>query len=198
MYGSFLVETPCLISYAVIAAVSVGDKLDFLLVRQNDRSEETDGGAVERGIEGDGDRIAVLDPIRAGGADPGAGQDVGRPGRQLPHLFRALLVLDGDMQRAVRVRKRELLHHAGGPLCLVQVVHAGQGMMRQQRTGSHQPQYDDTCQKSLSHFASRKIRFLERSLTPWTLGRHPSLMDAKGCRPDANTGAKQLRTGLPA
>src|SRR5688572_3985473 len=144
--------TNLLRSYYRYYRASVGYELDFLLVRQNDRSEETDGGAVERRIEGDGDLIAVLDPIRAGGGDPGVGQDVGRTGRQLPHLGLALLVLDGDMQRSVRVRKRKLLHHAGGPLCLVQVVHAGQRMMRQQRTGSYQPQYDDTCPKSLSHF----------------------------------------------
>src|SRR6188474_2733615 len=122
------------------AALSVGNKLDFLLVRQHDRAEKADGRAVERRIEGDGDLIAVLDPIRAGGGDPGIGQDVRRPRRQLPHLDLAILVLDGDMQRAVRVRKRKLLHHAGRPLDLVQVVHTGEGMVRQRWSGGYQRQ----------------------------------------------------------
>jgi hypothetical protein len=65
---------------------------------------------------------------------------VGRTRRQLPHLELAILVLDGDMQRAVRVRKRKLLNHAGRPLGLVQVVHTGQGMVRQHRTGRDQRQ----------------------------------------------------------
>src|SRR5688572_22166964 len=103
---------------------SVWCETDFLLVWQHDRSEKTDGGAVQRRVERDGDLVAVLDPFRAGGGDPGVRQDVGRPRRQLPHLGLALLVLDGDMQRAVRVRKRKLLHDAGCPLGFVQVVHA--------------------------------------------------------------------------
>src|SRR6185436_13803074 len=48
---------------------SVGYELDFFLVLQHDRSEEPDGGAVERRIEGDGDLIALFDAIRAGGGD---------------------------------------------------------------------------------------------------------------------------------
>src|SRR6185436_12014489 len=112
-------------------ALSVGNELDFFLVAQNDRTEEPDGRAVERWIEGDGDLVAVLDPVRAGGGDARVGQHVGRPRRQLPHLDLAVLVLDGDVQRAVRVRKRKLLNYAGRPLGLVQVVHTGQGMMRQ-------------------------------------------------------------------
>src|SRR5687768_16559416 len=119
---------------------SVWRKTDFLLVWQHDRSEKTDGGAVERRIERDGDLVAVLDPIRAGRGDPGVRQDVGRPRRQLPHLRFALLVLDRDMQRSVRVRKRKLLNDAGCPLGLVQVTHSGKGMVREHRSGSYQPQ----------------------------------------------------------
>jgi hypothetical protein len=42
------------------------------------------------------------------------------------------------MQRSVRVRKRKLLNHSGRPLDLLQVVHAGEGMMRLQGTGRQQ------------------------------------------------------------
>src|SRR5688500_8015103 len=120
---------------SAITALSVGYKLDFFLARQNNRSEKTDGSAVERRIEGDLDGISLLEPIRAGGGDPGVGQDVGRTCRQLPHLGLARRVLEFDMQRSVRIRKRKLLNHAGRPLGLLQVVHAGKGMMRQQRSG---------------------------------------------------------------
>src|SRR5687768_13133763 len=130
---------------------SVWRKTDFLLVWQHDRSEKTDGGAVERRIEGDGDLIAVLDPLRAGGRDAGVGQHVGRPRRQLPYLRLALLVLDGDMQRSVRVRKRKLLHDAGCALGLVQVVHAGERMMRLHGTDRQQRHAYDSCPKSFSH-----------------------------------------------
>ena len=71
----------------------------------------------------------VLDPIRAGGSDPRRCQDVGRAGRQLPHLGHAFRVLEFDMQRSVRIRKRELLNHAGRPLYFLQVIHPGEGMM---------------------------------------------------------------------
>src|SRR5688572_10672865 len=125
---------------SAITALSVGCKLNFFLALQYDRSEKTDSGAVERRIEGDGDLIAILDPIRAGRGDPGVGQDVGGTRVQLPHLGLALRVLDRDMQRAVRVRKRKLLNDPGRPLDLLQVVHAGQGMVRHQRTGSYQTQ----------------------------------------------------------
>src|SRR5688572_20797938 len=142
---------------SVHTALLVGREVDFLLVLQHDRSEKADGGAVERRIEGDGDLVAILDPIRAGGGDPGVGQDVRRPRRQLPHLGLAILVLDGDMQRAVRVRKRKFLNDAGRPFGLVQVVHAGKGMMRQQRTGSYQPQQDDSDESPLVHRKPPKI-----------------------------------------
>src|SRR5688572_25559748 len=124
---------------SAVNAPSVRYKLDFFLVRQDNRSEKTDGGAVERRIEGDLDGISRLDPIRAGGGDPGVGQDVGRTCRQLPHLGLARRVLDGDVQRSVRVRKRKLLNDPGRPLHLVQVVHAREVMMRHQRSDSYQP-----------------------------------------------------------
>src|ERR671912_857099 len=111
-YVSFLVETTYLVSSRQLIAPSVGDKLDFLLVRQNDGSEEADGGAADRRIEGDRDLISCLDPIRARGGDPGVGQDVGRTRRQLPHLRLTLRVLDCDVQRSVRVRKGKLLYDA--------------------------------------------------------------------------------------
>src|SRR5688572_13486850 len=142
---------------SAVSAVLVRDKLDFFLVRQNDRSEETDSGAVERRIEGDGDLIAVLHPVRAGGGDAGVGQDVGRTRRQLPHLRLALLVLDGDMQRAVRVRECKLLNDAGRPLRLVQVVHAGKRMMRLEGTDRQQRHAcGDTYEKSFTHFVLPK------------------------------------------
>jgi len=43
---------------SVRTARLVGNKFNFLLVRQDDRSEKTDGGATDRRIEGDGDLIA--------------------------------------------------------------------------------------------------------------------------------------------
>src|SRR5688572_16855547 len=125
---------------SVHTALSIGCKPNFFLAWQYDRSEKTDGRAVERRIVGHGDLISGLDPIRAGGGDPGVGQNVGRTRVQLPHFGFALRVLDFDMQGAVRVRKRELLNYPGRPLDLLQVVHAGQGMVRHQRTGSYQPQ----------------------------------------------------------
>src|SRR5687768_15643193 len=78
---------------SAVTAPSVGCKLNFFLAWQYDRSEKTDGGPAERRIVGDGDLIAVLDPIRAGGGHPGVGQDVGRTCVQLPHLGLALRVL---------------------------------------------------------------------------------------------------------
>src|SRR5687768_6298887 len=53
------------VSYRQLIALSVEDELDFFLARQHNRSEKTDGGDVERRIEGDLDGVARFDPIRA-------------------------------------------------------------------------------------------------------------------------------------
>jgi hypothetical protein len=42
------------------------------------------------------------------------------------------------MQRAMRIRKRKFLNHAGSPLCFLQVIHPGKGMMSLQGTGYEQ------------------------------------------------------------
>src|SRR6185503_19885517 len=97
--------------------VQYNDWLDERVLDQNQRAcfKVRPGGdpgfatcTVERRVEGDGDLIAVLDAIRPGGGDARVGQNVGRPRRQLPHLDLAVFVLDRDVQRAMRVRKRKL------------------------------------------------------------------------------------------
>src|SRR5688572_24024744 len=173
---------------SVQTALLVGREVDFLFVLQHDRSEKADGGAVERRIEGDGDLVAILDPIRAGGGDPGVGQDVRRPRRQLPHLGLAILVFDGDMQRAVRVRKRKLLNDAGRPLGLVQVVDARKGMMGLQGAGRQQRAAEDgTCKKSLGHVSClRKMLKESRRAESSTMGQST-----------VNSPSVRHRTGLP-